>query len=90
MDNTLPTEAYDQTGSQLLLGITEFVLHKAELHASQGYLKCVGLEVACLLSTDSSILFLLLLWNSLSISVLLRIFGVMVRFAFSAVYPVYT
>ena len=55
VDTTLPTDAYDQTGSQLLLGITEFVLHKAELHASQGYLKCVGLEVAaCLLSTDSS------------------------------------
>ena len=35
------TDAYNQIGGQLLLGITEFALHKAELHASQWYLECV-------------------------------------------------
>ena len=54
VDVTLPTEAYDQSGSQLLLAITEFTHYKSKLHYCQAFLKCVGLEVTCFISTDCS------------------------------------
>ena len=54
VDTTLCTEAFDQTGGELLWNLTQFALHKAELHASLPFLKCVGLEVACYLSIDTS------------------------------------
>lgn len=54
IDVTLPTEAYDQSGSELLLAMTEFTLYKSKLHYCKAFLKCVGLEVACFVSTDSS------------------------------------